>query len=61
MEDDHSDHHPCGIKVVVKKKGEEKIERGEEVSEWTNLQNKGLISVDRRTKPTLVLTIPRSY
>ena len=23
--------------------------RGEEVSEWTNLQNKGLISVDRRT------------
>ena len=26
----------------------------------TNLWNKGLISVDRRTKPTLVLTIPRS-
>ena len=23
-------------------------------------QNKGLISVDRRTKPTLILTIPRS-
>ena len=27
---------------------------------WTNLWNKGLISVDRRTKPTLILTIPRS-
>ena len=38
-------------------------ERGEE--EWssrerTNHGNKGLISVDRRTKPTLILTIPRS-
>ena len=36
-------------------------ERGEE--EWssrerTNHGNKGLISVDRRTKPTLILTIP---
>ena len=27
----------------------------------TNLQNKGLISVDRGTKATLVRTIPRSY
>ena len=27
---------------------------------WTNRWNKGLISVDRRAKPTLVLTIPRS-
>jgi hypothetical protein len=26
----------------------------------TNLWNKGLISADRRTKPTLMLTIPRS-
>ena len=26
----------------------------------TNLRNKGLISADRRTKPTLMLTIPRS-
>ena len=26
----------------------------------TNHGNKGLISVDRRTKPTLILTIPRS-
>ena len=26
----------------------------------TNHENKGLISVDRRTKPTLILTIPRS-
>ena len=26
----------------------------------TNLQNEGLISADRRTKPTLMLTIPRS-
>ena len=27
----------------------------------TNQGNKGLISADRRTKPTLMLTIPRSY
>ena len=40
-----------------------------DVQHWWNLerdqhanksQNKGLISVDRRTKPTLILTIPRS-
>ena len=36
-----------------------KKERLEERSK-TNLRNKGLISADRRTRPTLMLTIPRS-
>jgi hypothetical protein len=29
-------------------------------NDMTNLRNEGLISADRRTKPTLMLTIPRS-
>ena len=29
-------------------------------TKWTNLENKGLISVDRNNKATLLLTIPRS-
>ena len=33
---------------------------GKCVCENTNLQNKGLISVDRSNKATLLLTIPRS-
>ena len=32
------------------------------LKEWSNKsKNEGLISADRRTKPTLMLTIPRSY
>ena len=34
--------------------------RGREGDKRTNLQNKGLISADRGTKATLMLTIPRS-
>ncbi len=37
---------------------ERRIEK--ERKKWTNLQNKGLISADRGTKATLMLTIPCS-
>ena len=44
---------------LMKKREREIEEQRKEVQNWTNLQNKSLISADRRTKPTLMLTILR--
>ena len=54
--------HTCP--VVISRQGKRmrpffSLRKKEERSK-TNLRNKGLISADRRTRPTLMLTIPRS-
>ena len=50
---------PLGLKYSKSKVPHSALRRKEE-EYGTNLQNKGLISADRGTRATLMLTIPRS-